>query len=239
VSVEPPSLVERIRLRQREGLMPVLSEIKVRSPKEGNLLRGRTPEELARAYASRPIAGISIVTEPLDFGGSLDLVRRVAQIVDVPILRKDFIRAAQGMQETADAGGSAVLLTMGVLGSELLGELHVAAKACGLETLVEVHDANELARVLALGITPDLLGINNRDILVGETDDGDVSLTERVAAAVPPGWLVLSESAIRGPEDARRARDAGADALLVGTAILQADDPGEAIDGLVGIGWSA
>jgi indole-3-glycerol phosphate synthase len=235
----PPSLVDRIRLRQREGRMPVLSEIKVRSPKEGDLLRGRTPEELARSYASRPIAGISIVTEPVDFGGSIDIIRRVARIVDTPILRKDFIRKARGMEETAEAGGSAVLLTVGVLGVERLAEMHAAARACGLETLVEVHDALELERFLALGIAPDLLGINNRDILVGETDDGDVSLTEHVAAGVPAGWLVLSESAIHGPADAVRARDAGADALLVGTAILRAADPCEAIDGLVGIGWKA
>jgi len=106
-------------------------------------------------------------------------------------------------------------------------------------TLVETHDTPELEHVLALGIVPDLLGINNRNILVGETDDGDVSLTEGLAAAVPAGWLVLSESGIRGPADARRARSAGADALLVGTAILTAADPGEAIDGLVGIGWPA
>jgi indole-3-glycerol phosphate synthase len=233
-----PSLVERIRRRQGEGVMHVLAEIKVRSPKEGDLLRGRSPEQLARAYASRSIAGVSIVTEPVDFGGSLDLIRRVARVVEAPILRKDFVREAAGMQETAEAGASAVLLTVGVLGVELLGELHAAAKGCGLETLVEVHDAGELGRLRALGIEPDLLGINNRDILVGETDDGDVSRTEGVAAGVPAGWLVLSESAIRGPEDARRARDAGADALLVGTAILQAADPCEAIDGLAGIGWA-
>lgn len=219
--------------------MPLLSEIKVRSPKEGDLLRGRTPEELARAYASRPIAGISIVTERRDFGGSVDLIRRVASIVDAPILRKDFIRTADGMEETAEAGASAVLLTVGVLGLELLADMHAAARACGLETLVETHDTPELEHILALGIVPDLLGINNRNILVGETDDGDVSLTEGLAAAVPAGWLVLSESAIRGPADARRARSAGADALLVGTAILTAADPGEAIDGLVGIGWPA
>ena len=234
-----PSLVARIRRRQAEGVMPVLSEIKVRSPKEGDLLRGRVPEELARTYAARPIAGISIVTEAVDFGGSLDLIRRVAPLVDAPVLRKDFIRDARGMEETAEAGAAAVLLTIGVLGLELLAEMHVAARACGLETLVEIHDAAELERFLVLGVTPDLLGINNRDILVGETDEGDVSLTEQLVAGVPDGWLVLSESAIGGPQDAVRARDAGADALLVGTAILSAPDPGAAIDALTGIGWAA
>ena len=233
-----PSLVERIRRRQREGLLPVLSEIKVRSPKEGDLLRGRAPDDLARAYASRPIAGISVVTEPIDFGGSLDLIRLISPLVDVPILRKDFIRDPAGMEETADAGASAVLLTIGVLGGGLLAELHAAAKSHELETLVETHDAEELQRVRALGVEPDLLGINNRDILVGETDEGDVSVTEGLTARVPSGWLVLSESAIDGPEDARRARDAGADAVLVGTSILKAADPCRAIDELVSVGWA-
>lgn len=233
-----PSLVERIRARQREGLLPVLSEIKVRSPKEGDLLRGRAPEDLARAYASCPIAGISVVTEAQDFGGSLDLIRRIAPLVDVPILRKDFLRDREGMEETAGAGASAVLLTYRVLGEDLLAEMHAAARECGLETLVETHDATEIERVAALGLEPDLLGINNRDILRGETDDGDVSLTEGLASAVPEGWLVLSESAIAGPEDARRARDAGADAVLVGTSILRAPDPCAAIAGLVAVGWA-
>jgi indole-3-glycerol phosphate synthase len=218
--------------------MPVLAEIKVRSPKEGELLRGRSPEQLARAYASKPIAGISVVTEPVDFGGSLALIERIAPLVDAPILRKDFIRDRQGMDETAAAGASAVLLTYRVLGEELLVAMHAAARAAGLETLLETHDADEVERVVALGLEPDLLGINNRDILRGETDDGDVSRTEGVASAVPEGWLVLSESAIAGPEDAHRAREAGADAILVGTAILQAADPGAMIDALTGVGWT-
>ena len=81
------SLVASIRRRQAEGLLPVLSEIKVRSPKEGDLLGGRAPEALAAAMAGAPIAGLSVVTEPTDFGGDLDIVRRVRPLVPVPILR--------------------------------------------------------------------------------------------------------------------------------------------------------
>jgi indole-3-glycerol phosphate synthase len=232
-----PSLVARIRQRQAEGLMPVLSEIKVRSPKEGDLLRGRTLAELAAAYLSRPVAGISVVTEPDDFGGSVDTIRLVASLGDAPILRKDFLRDRTGLEETAEAGASAVLLTVSVLGIDLLTELHAVALEIGLETLVETHSPAELEQVLASGIEPSLLGINNRDILRGETDDGDVARTEGIAAGVPEGWLVLSESAIAGADDARRAREAGADAVLVGTAILKAADPTAMIDELVGVGW--
>jgi indole-3-glycerol phosphate synthase len=120
---------------------------------------------------------------------------------------------------------------------EPLARLHAAARERGLETLVEVHDDKDIARVVELGLRPDLLGVNNRDILIGEVDDGDVGVTERLAPALPPGALLLSESAISGADDARRAREAGADAILVGTAILRAPDPAGMIRTLVGVGW--
>jgi indole-3-glycerol phosphate synthase len=232
-------LAETVRRRQREGRMPVLAEIKVRSPKEGDLLRGRTPEDLAAVYAALPVAGVSVVTEPHDFGGDLEIIRRIRPLLDAPILRKDFPRGAADVRATREAGAQALLLTVNVLGAELLGELHAVARREGLETLVEVHEPADLAVVAALGIRPDLLGINNRDIRVGETDGGDVGRTERMVAGCPPGSLILSESAIAGPADARRARDAGADAVLVGTAILTAPDPRSAVEALVAVGWPA
>jgi indole-3-glycerol phosphate synthase len=233
------SLTASIRRRQAEGRLPVLSEIKVRSPKEGDLLRGRDPVALAKTMSSRPVAGISVVTEPQDFGGSLALLLEVTAAVDAPVLRKDFVRDLRGLEETVSTGAAGILLTVGVIERDLLVELHAAGRALGLETLVEVHDAGELDWVRSQGLEPDLLGINNRDILVGETDDGDVSLTEGLVSLVPDGWLVLSESAISGPDDARRAREAGADAVLVGTWILQAPDPATAIDALAAVGWPA
>ncbi len=217
--------------------MPVLSEIKVRSPKEGDLLRGRAPEALAGEMAACPIAGLSVVTEADDFGGDLELIRRVRPVVAVPILRKDFLSNEEELDETVAAGADAVLLTVCMHGDEALARLHAAARERGLETLVEVHDEDDLRRVQALGLVPDILGVNNRDILVREVDDGDVTVTERLATTVPPGTLLLSESAISGPADAARARAAGADAVLVGTSILQAPDPAAAIGALVGIGW--
>jgi indole-3-glycerol phosphate synthase len=231
------SLTSSIRRRQAEGRLPVLSEIKVRSPKEGDLLRGRDPVGLAKTMSARPVAGISVVTEPRDFGGSLGLLRAVTAAVDTPVLRKDFVRDRTGLEETLSAGADAILFIVGMIGGDAFTELHEAAHELGLETLVEVHDARELEWVRSHGLEPDILGINNRDIRSGEIDDGDVSLTEGLASLVPDGWLVLSESAIAGPDDARRARRAGADAVLVGTSILQAPDPAAAIDALAGVGW--
>ena len=230
-------LTGSIRTRQAAGVMPVLSEIKVRSPKDGDLLRGRDPEELAAAMAGAGIAGLSIVTAPEDFDGDLEIVRRIRRRVDVPILRKDFTREVTDLDETVHAGADAILLTVALLDDETLGVLHDAAHARGLETLIEAHTEAELARVGALGLQPDLLGINNRDIRLLERDDGDVSRTERLAAYVHEGQLLLSESSIDGAQAVRRARNAGADAVLVGTWILTADDPVEAIETLISVGW--
>ena len=230
-------LTESIRQRQREGLLPVLSEIKVRSPKDGDLLRGRTPEALARVMGSCAIAGLSVVTELREFGGGLALIPRVLPHITVPVLRKDFVGGIEDIEATAAVGAACMLLTVCKLSDAQLAGFHEAAHRLGLETLVETHSAEEMARVVRLGITPDILGINNRDIQVLETDHGDVSLTEHLAAHAPPGSLLLSESSIRGPEDARRARDAGADAVLVGTSILLAHDPAQAIGALLAVGW--
>lgn len=233
------SLVAAIRQRQQAGVLPVLAEIKVRSPKEGDLLGGRDPVALAQQMAAGGIAGLSVVTESVYFGGDLALIRQVRPHLTLPILCKDFIRLPVDLEGPALAGADAILLIVTLLTDKLLLELHTAAQALGLETLVETHSVAEVERVVGLGLKPDLLGINNRDIRVHETDDGDVSLTERVARTAPPGSLLLSESAIRHAADAQRARNAGADAVLVGTAILRAADPAQAIRELVAVGWRA
>jgi indole-3-glycerol phosphate synthase len=236
-AAETRSLAASIRRRQAEGVMPVISEIKVRSPKEGDLLRGRAPEDLAAAMATTPIAGVSVVTDLIHFGGDTDIIRAIRPLVPVPILRKDFTHSERDLDETVDAGADAILLTVCLLDDEPLARLHAAAHERGLETLVEVHDDKEIGRVVDLGLRPDVLGVNNRDIQIGETDDGDVTLTERLLPTLPAGSVLLSESAIAGPDDARRARAAGADAVLVGTAILRAPDLAEAIRALVEVGW--
>lgn len=236
-TVESRSLVASIRRRQAEGIMPVISEIKVFSPKEGDLLRGRAPEDLAAVMATTPVAGVSVVTDMVHFLGHTDIIRTIRPLVPVPILRKDFTASERDLDETVDCGADAVLLTVCLLHDEPLVRLNAAAHERGLETLVEVHDDKDIARVVELGVRPDVLGVNNRDIQIGELDDGDVTLTERLLPTLPPGSLLLSESAISGPDDARRARAAGADAVLVGTSILQAADPAEAIRTLVDVGW--
>ncbi|OPX94777.1 MAG: Indole-3-glycerol phosphate synthase [Syntrophorhabdus sp. PtaU1.Bin002] len=229
------SLSESIRKRQHEGRFPVISEIKVRSDKEGDLLGGRNPVDLAREMARRPVAGISVVTESEHFGGHVGLLRSVAAAVDVPVLHKDFITSERQIEESAAFGASAILLITAMLDGPRLIRLVETAKNCGLETLVEAHTLTEVRQIEDLGF--DLMGINNRDITIYETDDNDVGRTEDIARFCRQDRLLISESSINTAEEVRRAARSGADAVLIGTAVLKAKRMSELLDELVSVGW--
>lgn len=233
----PRSLVAAIRDRQRAGTFPVLGEVKARSPKEGDLLAGRDPVDYARLMEAAGLAGISVVTEPEHFGGSVEVLRAVAAAVGVPVLAKDFVTTPEQLDTLADAGAAAVLLIAAHLAPDALAALVDHAHGRGVESLVEAHTATEADTVAAL--PADLLGINNRDITVLEVDDTDVSRTAELAGRYPAGRPIVSESAIASPTDVRRAAAAGADAVLVGTAALRAPDPVAFLRGLVDVGWPA
>jgi len=184
----------------RAARLAVIAEVKRSSPSKGALAEIDEPAELARAYAAGGAAAIS----------------------DLPVLRKDFVRTAGDVRATRDAGASCLLLIVAMLDQDTLAALHREAHACGLETLVEAHNSEEVRRALELDI--DLLGINNRDIQRLEVDGGTPAITLRLLAEAPPGVRVISESAISSPGDVRAAIEAGALGALVGTAVLRADD---------------
>lgn len=213
------------------GLIPLISEIKVQSPKEGDLLAGRDPVALARIMEHAGAACLSVVTEGPRFGGSLQLLRTLAAAVSLPILRKDFVADREDVWATREHRASCLLLMVAMLDWPRLVELHEEARRCGLETLVEVHDEQELRRALTLDL--DLLGINNRDIRQLETDDGTVVNTLELLRLVPAGVRAISESSITTPEEARSVIDAGGAGVLVGTAILRAGDVGNGVRRMV------
>ena len=229
------SLSASIRKRQHEGWFPVISEIKVRSDKEGDLLRGRDPVALAREMAQRPVAGISVVTEPSHFGGQMGLLRAVAATVDLPVLHKDFIITEHQIEESAAGGASAVLLIAAMIEAELMIRLIAEARRHGLETLLEAHSLAEVKKIEHLDF--DLVGINNRDITIFEVDDTDVGRTEELARFCKGSRPLISESSIRTAAEVGRARKSGADAVLVGTALLQAARMGDLLDELTSVGW--
>lgn len=207
---------------QASSRVPLIAEVKCRSPKEGDLLKGRDPISLARAMQSGGAACISVVTERNHYGGSLELLSRVVETVSLPVLRKDFIQTERDIRETRSAGASCVLLIACMLDWDQLFRLHDYSRQQGLETLIEVKDRNELKKALELNL--DLLGINNRDIQQLETDDGTIAKVVELVKDVPLGIRVISESAVCSPDDVKAVIEAGVFGILVGTAILKSEN---------------
>jgi indole-3-glycerol phosphate synthase len=213
------------------GILPLVADIKPASPRDGNLVGLRDAAELARMLVEAGACALSVVTEPKHFGGSLQTLRRVCEAMRVPVLRKDFFSLPEQIEESKKLGAAAVLLVLATIPEPLSSTLYCRARELELEVVVEVHTRRELERALAL--SPTIIGINNRDILSLETDSGDVGVTEELAPLVPPGIVKVSESSLQTEEDILRAIQAGADAVLVGTAILRASDPAAFLSGLI------
>ena len=162
------------------------------------------------------------------------MLREVVSATSLPVLRKDFLDSPDDVDASLTAGAAAVLLTLSTVSELDTPGLYRRIYSLGMEPLVEVHTPEELHFALGLTPEPTIIGINNRDITRLEKDDGDVGVTEMLAPAVPEGVTVLSESAMLSPQDVARAFAAGADGVLVGTAVLQADDPVDAVVLLAG-----
>lgn len=223
---------EHIYAVKKAGRIPIIADFKRISPKEGDLFQGRSPVAAAQLFEMLGAPAISVVTEPEHFGGSMELLKELVSAVNLPVLRKDFIRSAEEVKKTADAGASAVLLICSYMTEAELTTCYEAALDAGIEPLVETHTIEELR--LAARLNARLVGINNRDIAALEKDDGTVRATGKLAAYAPTGSLLISESGISAPEDAKAAVMAGADAVLVGTALWKAQDMGRCYCDLCG-----
>lgn len=217
------SFLHSLIKKKESGAVPVIVDFKCISPGEGRLFDEKDAVANALKMIGAGAPAISVVTEPTDFGGSLDMLRAVVEAVDVPVLRKDFIRTREAIDETIDCGASAVLLMCSVMSAEQMVDCYNYAVERGIEPLVETHTEAEIEFAASLGAK--LMGINNRDILQLEKDGGTVSTTQGLAGGKPEGAFLISESGILTPGDVRRAIDSGADAALVGTAIWKAEDP--------------
>ncbi len=229
------SLVKSIKKRQKQKFFPVISEIKIRSKKAGDLLKGRDPIKLVKEMEKCPVAGISVVTEPVHFGGSMDLLKKVSASVSVPVLHKDFIRDRSQIKESKKAGADAVLIIASILNKKEIEELVSAAKNYEIETLLEIHSEDDLKKIEDIEF--DLLGINNRNIKVLETDDSGVEITERLIKLCHRDCPIVSESSISSSYDVERVKRAGADAVLVGTAVMLAKDIKKFLKSLICVGW--
>ncbi|MCL2099741.1 MAG: indole-3-glycerol-phosphate synthase [Oscillospiraceae bacterium] len=211
-----------VRAENNSGYIAVIPDIKRVSPKEGELMPGRDPAEAAKELVSFGAPARSVVTESARFGGSEDMLRAVVRNVNVPVLRKDFITSGEQLIKTAGLGAAAVLLICAVTDEKKLCMLYEKSLELGLEPFVETCTAAEVALAKKLGAQ--LIGINNRDILTLERDDGGPSRTAELASGISSGAVLVSESGILSSADAEAAAAAGANAVLAGTAIWKSND---------------
>jgi indole-3-glycerol phosphate synthase len=212
LAVEARSLPDALAAARAEGRRPVVAEVKPTSPTTDGERR-EDPVELAREMVDNGAAALSVLTEPEHFGGSPEALERVRAAVDVPVLRKDFL-LREGQLDAVEA--DVVLLIARFLDD--LPAMVAAAEERGFQALVEVHTEAELADAVEAGAS--IVGVNNRDLAKLEVD---LDTFERVAPAAPESVTLIAESGIATEEDADRMLAAGADGLLVGSAIMDGD----------------
>jgi indole-3-glycerol phosphate synthase len=239
----PPSFA--VTLRRADRRLAVIAEIKRRSPSAGEIKQNADALTQALAYRAAGADALSILTDEKYFGGSLaDLgsvtgyfragppttgVSRsnpsaVSFSNPLPCLRKDFFVHPVQIFEAREAGASAMLIIVRALTDDEIKMLHGAADAAGLDALFEVHDEADLARAVAQNAR--IIGVNNRDLAIFKTD---LALSERLIPQFPKNVIAVSESGIFTGADAARARAAGAQAVLVGEALMKAADPAQLI----------
>src|SRR5512145_425783 len=217
-----------IRARLADG-PGIVAEIKRASPSRGWIRRDLDAADAARLYADAGACAVSVLTEGRGFGGSLDdLAAASGACGTVPVLRKDFVLDEYMLAESRAFGADLVLLMVSVLG-DATGGMVALARDHGLEPLVEVHDAREMEIAAAAGAA--VVGINNRDLATLRVD---LSVSERLLPLAPPRAIKVVESGIATRDDVLRFRALGADAFLVGEALVRSADPGDAVRRLTG-----
>ncbi len=223
---DAPAPIDPLPALRAPGLS-VIAEVKRRSPSKGALADIAEPAALAGHYADGGAAAISVLTEERRFGGSLADLDRVRAAVDVPVLRKDFMVDEYQFLEARAHGADLVLLIVAALTDAELRRFLDLAGELGLTPLVEVHTADEARRARDVGAT--LVGVNNRDL---RTLDVDIANFARLADQLGDGVCKVAESGVLGPADAARMRTDGADAVLVGEALVRHGDPTAAVAAL-------
>ncbi|HXA29836.1 MAG TPA: indole-3-glycerol phosphate synthase TrpC [Candidatus Angelobacter sp.] len=206
----------------------IIAEMKRRSPSGGSLRFDLDPAAVAQGYASAGAAALSVLTDGPDFGGSLDDMVAARNAVPIPVLRKDFTVDPVQIAEARVAGADAVLLIVAVLGGDALHDCIDAAQRFGVDALVEVHDEAETQRAVDAGAT--CIGVNNRNLRTLATD---LSTFARLRRLIPADVVTVAESGVRDPGDVRRLVGEGADAVLVGEALMRSTDPAAACRELV------
>ena len=225
----PLGFVSALQRRASEQKPGVIAEIKKASPSKGVIRADFNPAAIATSYATANATCLSILTDEQYFQGHDDFLREVRQVVTLPLLRKDFTIDAYQVYEARAMGADCILLIVSALKPADLRDLYALAQSVGLDVLIEVHDAEELAIALALG--PDLIGINNRNL---KTFNTNLETTIDLLSNIPSDVVVVTESGISTVADVSRMQANNVHCFLVGEAFMRATDPGQALSDLFG-----
>lgn len=209
---------------RRKRKLGLIAEVKKASPSKGLIRPDFDPVQIACAYEKAGADCVSVLTDVSYFQGSPDYLQEIRQAVGLPLLRKDFVIDETQIYEARLLGADAVLLIAAILDQERLRRFLNVARETGLDALVEVHDRAEMDMVLELGAT--LVGVNNRDLKTFETR---LQTTEELAALVPEGVTLISESGIAGPQDIKYLHNTGAKGVLVGEYLMRQQDVEQAV----------
>ena len=212
--------LDAVRLLAPADRVRIIAEVKRSSPSRGALADIPDPAALAVSYETGGASAISVLTEARKFGGSLADLEAVRAAVELPVLRKDFITEPYQVFEARAAGADIVLLIVAALEQDVLAELHALAAGLGMTALVETHSADEVSRALDIGAS--LVGVNARNLNTFELDQ---NLFASLADHIPSGVIRVAESAVTSPADVAHYRQAGADVVLVGEALVTKGDP--------------
>ena len=207
--------------------LAVIAEIKRRSPSKGVLREGIDAVDLACAFEGGTASCLSVLTDDVSFGGSIDDLRQARAATAIPVLRKDFTVSELDVCDARIMGADCVLLIAAALSQPELAAFYQLANEIGLDVLVETHDEDEVERALLAGAT--LIGVNQRDLVTFEVDH---ERAVRMAAAIPNGVVKVAESGVRDANDAQSLRNAGYDAVLVGESLIISNDPAALIGSL-------
>ncbi|NVM30299.1 MAG: indole-3-glycerol-phosphate synthase [Candidatus Helarchaeota archaeon] len=212
------SFSDAILNKNKEGYLALISEIKPRSPSQGDLREIQDPVTIAKIMQDNGASGISVLTEENYFGGSIENLIAISGRISLPLLRKDFITSEAEIEESYNCNADAVLLIVGLLKKDT-GKLFEMCKKVGLEALVEVHNKEELE--IALKIGAEIIGINNRDLTTLKID---LKTTDKLIKLIPRDKIVISESGVKSKADAEYLTSLGASAILVGSALMQSSN---------------
>ncbi|HET7629268.1 MAG TPA: indole-3-glycerol phosphate synthase TrpC [Bacillales bacterium] len=206
----------------------LIAEVKKASPSRGVIRADFDPVDIASRYEDAGADAISVLTDETFFQGYRDYIPAIKERVKLPVLRKDFIIDEKQVTESKLIGADAILLIAAVLDAGTLHDLYVQARELELDCLVEVHSEAELHRVLER-FTPEIIGVNNRDLARFTTS---LDTTEKLSSFMPENTLFISESGIFNRSDLDRVKRCGAQAVLVGEALMKSKDPGAAVRSL-------